>query len=421
MPNQRRQAFTLVELLVAMALIVFIMAILSEAFVAGLKTFRDLKAVGDMDQRLRTVTTLLRDDLSEDHFTGRIRLSDLNFWSQGAPPREGFFRIFQGTAPPSPTYFIEDSDAGGDRIPSYIATDHRLHFAVKRRANQKDRFFTASVVNPPNPPTSPLLTLTTNFDAELGAAGGRLIASPISTYSSQWAEVAYFLVAIPDGTLATTPAGPLGLPLFDLYRSELLIVPDNANLNWALSPAPGAPITPPPLASSRLTNTGPIPPPDPYQTLYAAMSCKPDPLSPDPANPTLYFNNPSDVNNNNFQPVPAVPAVQRRAFDPQTFDPKNPTLRNATLLMTDVISFQVQVLLAGQLNTGFVIKTEPSVYKDLADLITSPGSAPMPPFSFDTGNVPVQLNCVISAIKITLRVWDAKTQQARQISIIQDM
>src|SRR5262245_61577955 len=50
---RRRSGFTIVELLVAMALILFIMAILSEAFVAGLKSVRDLKAVADMAERLR--------------------------------------------------------------------------------------------------------------------------------------------------------------------------------------------------------------------------------------------------------------------------------------------------------------------------------------------------------------------------------
>ena len=52
---KRRSAFTIVELLVALALIMFIMAILSEAFVAGLTTFRNLKAVADMAERLRSV------------------------------------------------------------------------------------------------------------------------------------------------------------------------------------------------------------------------------------------------------------------------------------------------------------------------------------------------------------------------------
>ena len=45
---RRRQGFTIVELLVAMALIVLIMSIISEAFVEGLGTFRELKGIGDL-------------------------------------------------------------------------------------------------------------------------------------------------------------------------------------------------------------------------------------------------------------------------------------------------------------------------------------------------------------------------------------
>ena len=40
---RRRPGFTLVELLVAMALILFIMVILTEAFSAGLETFRRIR------------------------------------------------------------------------------------------------------------------------------------------------------------------------------------------------------------------------------------------------------------------------------------------------------------------------------------------------------------------------------------------
>ena len=93
---RRRQGFTITELLVAMALIVFIMYILAEAFSAGSGAFRNLKAVGDMNERLRTTTTVLRRYLSADHFEGRKRLSDSNFWQSG-PPNQGFFRIWQGS------------------------------------------------------------------------------------------------------------------------------------------------------------------------------------------------------------------------------------------------------------------------------------------------------------------------------------
>src|SRR5262249_41037863 len=57
--RQRRSGFTLVELLVAMALTLFIMVILSQAFIAGVQTFADLKAIGDMNNRLRVASSTL--------------------------------------------------------------------------------------------------------------------------------------------------------------------------------------------------------------------------------------------------------------------------------------------------------------------------------------------------------------------------
>lgn len=59
---RRRQGFTITELLVAMALIVFIMNILSQAFVAGLESFRQLKGIGDLQEDLRMAAIDLRSD-----------------------------------------------------------------------------------------------------------------------------------------------------------------------------------------------------------------------------------------------------------------------------------------------------------------------------------------------------------------------
>ena len=99
---RQRRGFTMVEMLVSVALVIFIMVILSEAFVAGLETFRQLKAIGDMEERLRAAAQVLRRDLAADHFEGKRRLSDPDFWLQG-PPREGFFRIWQTQVPQDPT------------------------------------------------------------------------------------------------------------------------------------------------------------------------------------------------------------------------------------------------------------------------------------------------------------------------------
>jgi prepilin-type N-terminal cleavage/methylation domain-containing protein len=67
-PVSRQRGFTITELLVVMALIVFVMIVLSEAFTTGLETFRKLKAVGDQQEQLRTASLALRRDLDAAHF-----------------------------------------------------------------------------------------------------------------------------------------------------------------------------------------------------------------------------------------------------------------------------------------------------------------------------------------------------------------
>src|SRR5262249_19889778 len=51
------------------------------------------------------------------------------------------------------------------------------------------------------------------------------------TYSSQWAEVAYFLLVTGTTDDPTNPGFPTGNPLFGLYRAQHLLVPrtDTAN------------------------------------------------------------------------------------------------------------------------------------------------------------------------------------------------
>jgi prepilin-type N-terminal cleavage/methylation domain-containing protein len=411
---RRRQAFTLIELLVVMALVVFIMTILSGAFALGLKTFRDLKALGNMDERLRSVTTQLRADLTADHFEGRRKLSDPSFWFQGVPdpagsgftiPREGFVHIVQSSALPAaagafppfmggfwdptkprPAFFVEGVD--GDGLPSYVAVDHLLHLSVKQRGNRRDKFFAALA-----PAGSPLFNVPTNFDTELSNSDARFQDPTQPLYNSQWAEVAYFLVANGD----TAGNAPGGTPLYILYRSEFVVVPDNSNLNWATNPAtPGLPI-----AYGQNAN-------------YQGFSWN-DQVSN--AQGTLVFNSPSDLSS----------TPTHRAFSALNLG------RAATMLMTDVISFQIQVLRSDN-PTDFtdvvpssvlgVTPNPPAAYS-LNPLGVPPGP-PVGPYSFDTSTPPALVVGAtqpyrILAIKITLRVWDAKTQLTRQITMIQDL
>jgi hypothetical protein len=123
-------------------------------------------------------------------------------------------------------------------------------------------------------------------------------------------------------------------------------------------------------------------------------------------------------------------------------DPASPLYRlghGTTLQLTDVISFDVRLLkyhwqrsfLAPSFTDAFE-KTFPpgSTTPFNPDNPADPGWAYYkaknePPWAFDTtygaqaGNDKPEF--CIAALEISIRVWDAKTEQARQVTIIQDM
>lgn len=397
----RRQAFTLVEMLVSLALVLFIMVILSQALSTGLETFRLLKSTGELDEKLRMATTILQQDLQRDHFEGKRRLSDPSFWIQG-PPREGFFHIEQLAKSQ-----LEGRD--GDLIPSWIATNHRLHFSIKMRGSQRQDFISAIV-----PPGSPLLTANTTY---FGFPADARYQDAPATYNSQWAEVAYFLM--PNGASAG------GTPLFALYRRQRLAVPNNSDLNWGASRV----AVPNPAAAKQILPA------------YASMSCS----VAQPAN-TLYFNSPTDLT------VPERRFGMSRVTLP---DPKNPNLlvsnfaplgTGEDLLLTDVISLTVRILSPDVLNQP---PSPARPYDHVDDPADGPnafvdlplvggfggivnGGLTAPVGAFDSwssvqdevynyygSQAPLPIR--ISALQITLRIYDVKTQQTRQRTIVQDM
>jgi prepilin-type N-terminal cleavage/methylation domain-containing protein len=435
----RRRGFTIVELLVAMALIVFIMAILSEAFVTGLQTFRELKAVGDMNEKLRSASNLLRRYLAADHFEGRKRLSDPNFWAEG-PPREGFFRLWQG----GPSF----SETTLDGVPSYRSPDatlaglgnHILHFTVKLRGNERGDFFQANV-----PTGSPLLGL--------GAPDGRyqdVSGTQTATYCFPWAEVAFFL----------RPAGidtANGTPLYTLYYRQRLCVQDSSLVTTPLS------------AASQKWN-------------YLEMSQTAD------ANGNLRFNSPADLtapirrfgmatNNLSGRPFTSIPNFTLSypsIADDNIGNPSTPVVQpGADVLLTDVLSFNVRLLVDPRrvnLNSG-VVTTLAGLQEtiDLSDLqgavipaagfrfpIRNPNFTAASGVVFDTwsslkddspipgfpagidysgwataggaGSIPIYQDgsnpankIRVLGVQVTIRVWDSRTEQTRQVTIIQDL
>jgi prepilin-type N-terminal cleavage/methylation domain-containing protein len=198
--RRTRRGFTLVEMLVAMALSLGIMLILAEAFQRSLDFVRIANANSQLMNQLAGAGNLLEHDLSAEHFlpeagkpNGGVRLSDqrmdrLTATGQGwTRPRGGFFRIDS----PIPAYEAA-ADREGNALSS--AANHRLHFTSIFRGNGDAELFVAS---------SP--------------AGG-------AVYKSRAAEVAWYLV--PTGEF-TSPNAATRLPLYNLVRRYRLVAMDD--------------------------------------------------------------------------------------------------------------------------------------------------------------------------------------------------
>src|SRR5262245_109370 len=209
--TNRRTGFTLVEMLVATALILFIMAIISEAFGAGAQTFRNLRAAGDLQDRLRGASTIARKDLSYDHFGppyganhGGPRLRDQRLDQAGwRPPYAGYFQIGQdeqsyfepGGGQGSPGYpngMPVPTMADGEGLFSTRARTHWLKFTVRVPEAMAPDLFSAAYH--PSLASHPALNA---FPA---------LAPMVYT---RWAEVMYYLDFTDNKT--TSEGMPLGI------------------------------------------------------------------------------------------------------------------------------------------------------------------------------------------------------------------
>ncbi|WP_439621751.1 PulJ/GspJ family protein [Gemmata sp.] len=185
-----RRGITLIEMMVAMALALGIMLILTESFKMALDFVRGAHSTGELMSQLNSSGILMTRDMQADHFIDAsgnpAKLSnqrlDLPGWT---PPPGGFFRIYAPDPGPDP---LSPSDAQGFKI-NAPATNHQLHFTVVMPAG-----------------------VDTSFTHNSG--GG--------TYSSRAAEVAYFLAPMNKSTsVLTGPTG--GLPLYNLIRRQRLV------------------------------------------------------------------------------------------------------------------------------------------------------------------------------------------------------
>jgi len=452
---RRRTGFTLVEVLVAMALTLFIMSILSAAFVAATSAVSDLKAAGDLAERLRGAANVLRRDLAADHcydLNGNLLpLSALWGPSPGSPPASGFFRIYQGgptqpmpAGPPAalPQFTNFDEGVDLDGIHSYISTNHALHYTIGLHGTLRSDFLSAWV------PGSPLIAPFT------GSAGGGVYQFPdnfyqdtAGPYNAQTAEVAVFLA--PNGDI-TDPTTPPALPLYGLYRRQLLTVPSS----WT-QPAG----TPPGYSEvSTVPTAGEATAPPANLSGYNTLQSLNVPVK------RLWMNRTETVNGVCTQPQGTYQARPSNAttYRYPTLTETDASLLNADLLLSDVVSFDVRVLVDPATHGA----TDFGDLYQLTDVINKPVGAAFqfnwpanvvdpntgqPPRVFDTwtsakdttdatpaydysawqtagtaSSIPIFKDAnghpiIIKALQITLRVWDFKTKKTRQVTIEQKM
>lgn len=374
MRRTTRKGFTLVEMLVAMALVILIMAILSEAFVIGLEAFRKLKAVGDMNEKLRNTAIRLRSDLKANHFDGDRRLA--NVTTNTNPPELGFFAAGMSLVG---TEVIEGAD--GDGIVSRRGFSY-VHMTCRLNGNGWDSFYRGKV--PLGSPLDAIGRPESRHDVTNGNFAN-------GSYSSQWAEVVWFLK--PQLIPNTNPPQQKttgGLPLYNLHRRQLLLVPDLFTSGTSLVAAP--------LGVSDAN----------YWQNYDISAFGSPP-------PSYAFNSPKMIQNlpNRFpKRADKTGVVTYLSFEEQIPNPPGPTDRWGTdIVLTNVLSFSVSVFPNyGSNQLTFENALNPTNFPP--DNVYPSGGV------YDTA---VNASTGIKAIKVEIRVWDEVTHQTRQVTIIQDM
>jgi len=484
----RRSGFTLVEMLVAAAVSIMLMVILTQAFAAGLDMFRRMRAQGNMQERLRMASITMRDDLTRPHFgTGGANLTsdglsakDIHQAYSGGwnPETYGYFRISQGQMSDFTGTPIMEFGAGGLPLPFALegtdpegliytrASTHFIAFTVRRNGETYNEMFRCRdfVRAVPDAPPGPYVFPR---DFVFPSDYREDISGTESYFTSRWAEVAYFLAP----TNSTTGGG---VPLFTLHRRAKLLVPNSGSgvPSTSFIPASAPPASP--EISSRTQISAPA---------------------------GQFYNRPSTVsqprNRFGMQPAPntvAAPPIPP-GHDPRVaglllpgYVNRFPTLAEELgansadagndILLHDVLSFEIKAwweepAVSADLTAAEVTSLRPRQFYNY------PGTASIPntdypfdylPYStknvyfsnsatyntslarvFDTwsdsngspyetllggpmpewrrvdavapnntaARLPIPIR--IKALQIRIRIWDAKTEQTRQITIIQDM
>jgi type II secretory pathway pseudopilin PulG len=459
-----RNAFTLVELMVAMALIILMLSIMSQAFVIATGTMQGLKEVADMQEKIRPAITLLQRDLGANHFEGSKKLSDPEFWDNG-PPKEGYFMLWQDQAfepliAPEPAGY-ESSFNSVSFSRSAAFANHMLAFTVKLPGKSPDDFFESSLGASFgniffNGAGTPIGMIDSNI---------RRFESNPNLIHSDWAEVAYFLgphtnplvtmnnsIVTPDG-YTDGKTGP-ALPYFNLYRQQRMVLPSH---NIAGVTLPGI------LQNSQISYEMGTP-------SYNKPSDLTVPWKRSMGNRTNISNTPlvgGVLTANHYLGKPnSIPTPAMKLLPLFTEYIGNNTI-NSDIIATNVISFDVKLLTDDQydyesLNTILnrtPYSLNPAVGNYLPSLVfdtwtTDQGSSTLPVPKYDLGewnttpnkwqpSIPASNATIpvwgwyqasanpadkkpykgiqIKAVQISLRVWDQKSNTAKMFVVVQKL
>lgn len=467
-----RPAFTITELLVALALIILIMSIMAGAFSSASKLIRDLRAANDLAERLRGTLSLMRNDLSHYYLDEPKRRLGDGTWVPNSASNKGFFRLYQLGRP---TYIPADTTGNVNYVQPADSTGlmsgSSLQFTVRLKGLYPQDFFASEVpLQLPTVPTAtanPLLTADTATDREK-----RYQSSSRSEYRGQWAEVTWWLtpqagIATGQDLDPTTPAAQAGAQQLYTLRRRMRVLWDRSSpvsptMPWVARTRQFRDISIPELAATPTPGTGfhvNTPSTIAFPALrFGARTFTADRIPPNtvagtvPLTDSLYAGLPQN---------PAQPFGTGTDVNDDVPD----------YVLGDVLSFDVRVLLAG--STDFVDLGHPSVqaYRS-GNPAYNPGVAPhvtTPTYVFDTwtnqdlgqfqysardsadpmnpdyvqrwerygtlATVPLYKRwdttvspnrwvgdeIRIRAIQITLRLWDEKSSFTRQVTLVQEL
>lgn len=380
-----RRGFTLVELMVATALVVLILTILAVAFGAATESLSRLRSMGNMATDLRGAQDKLRADLEAEHFDsgdspGVLRLADLKYNllpgdTSVRTPRGGYFLIEHGSGS---TYEGMDADNLHSTRAFPRATDlprpnigHAIEFTTKRLGTSADDLFTTPLTAPVN------VNLRNLNTADTPLTNDQLV--------TKWARVRWFLA---------NQRNVGGVDTWTLYRRVKAVALPTAN------PAP-----PPVLVSGSDLDL---------------VSVDPRPASPT-FNHTITLDQLTD------------PTLRAAMISPLTG-----TYNGDDIVLSNVTSFEVKLTWdAPAIGTPRAPRTglPPTAFgSPIPDSLGAVANGDFPfddlpastvaPFVgqrvFDTGNntATLPLRIRVTALQVKIRVFDPKTLLTRQVSFI---